>query len=46
MLDFKNLKVGDKVKGVTIQVGELVDVEAIIESLNRLKLEWYSEETK
>lgn len=36
----------DKVKGVTIQVGNLVDVDAIIESLSHLKLEWYGEETK
>lgn len=36
----------DKVKGVTIQVGFLEDINAIIDSLERLKLEWYSEETK
>lgn len=36
----------DNVRGTTIQVGYLEDVNAIIESLNRLKLEWYSEETK
>ena len=36
----------DNVRGTTIQVGYLEDVNAIIESLTRLKLEWYSEETK
>lgn len=33
-------------RDTTIQVGYLEDVNAIIESLTRLKLEWYSEETK
>lgn len=36
----------DNVTGTTIQVGFLEDINAIIESLTRLKLEWYSEETK
>ena len=31
----------DKLKGTTIQVGELVDINAIINSLYRLKLAWY-----
>jgi hypothetical protein len=36
----------DNVRGTTVQVGFLEDINAIIESLNRLKLGWYSEETK
>ena len=31
----------DKLKGTTIQVGELVDINAIINNLYRLKLAWY-----
>lgn len=33
-----------KDRGVTVQVGELADINAIIDSLERLKSEWYSEE--
>ena len=31
----------DKLKGATIQVGELADISAMINSLYRLKLIWY-----
>lgn len=34
----------DKLKGTTVQVGELLDVTAILDSLIRLKSAWYSEE--
>lgn len=33
-----------KDRGTTVQVGELADINAIINSLERLKSEWYSEE--
>lgn len=32
----------DKLKGTTIQVGELADINAMINSLHHLKLIWYS----
>ena len=31
-----------KDRGVTVQVGDLADINAIIDSLERLKSEWYS----
>ena len=31
-----------KDRGTTVQVGELADINAIIDSLERLKSEWYS----
>lgn len=33
-----------KDRGTTVQVGELADINAIIDSLERLKSEWYGEE--
>lgn len=36
----------DKLRGTTIQVGLLPDVNEIIKSLEYLKLAWYSEEKK
>ena len=33
-----------KDRGTTVQVGELADINAIIDSLERLKLTWYSKE--
>ena len=34
-----------KDRGTTVQVGELADINAIIDSLERLKSVWYSKET-
>ena len=33
-----------KDRGTTVQVGELADINAIIDSLERLKSEWYGKE--
>ena len=33
-----------KDRGATVQIGELADINAIIDSLERLKSEWYSKE--
>ena len=33
-----------KDRGTTVQVGELADINAINDSLERLKLTWYSKE--
>ena len=32
-----------KDRGTTVQVGELADINAIIDSLERLKSDWYSQ---
>lgn len=36
--------ISDERRNTTVQVGELADINAIINSLERLKSEWYSEE--
>lgn len=36
--------ISDERSNNTVQVGELADINAIIDSLERLKSEWYSEE--
>lgn len=33
-----------KDRGTTVQIGELADINAIIDSLERLKSEWYNKE--
>lgn len=33
-----------KDRGTTVQVGELADINAVIDSLERLKSTWYSKE--
>lgn len=34
----------DERRGTTVQVGDVADINAIIDSLERLKSEWYSKE--
>lgn len=36
--------ISDERRNTRVQVGELADINAIIDSLERLKLTWYSEE--